>query len=152
MATSGIAETDTTVKLFCDFIESFERQGPYKMNVIKIMLKKGHEEWFQPISADSIANEYYDMVRDQCETHALDGISKVFHKPFSRAEVENHLSSLPFAKLTTESPRTGKSPFENSNGKLIVREEYCILTKQAHATIQLAVENKLEDYFEMKQK
>ncbi|WP_214827797.1 hypothetical protein [Exiguobacterium algae] len=150
MTTSDMTETNATVTVFCDFIESFERQGPYKMNVIKIMLKRGHEEWFQPISADSIANEYYDMVREQCETHSLTGVSKVFHEPFSQAKIENHLSSLPFEKLTTEPSKTGKSPFEVIDGKLVVKEEFCISTKEAHAMIQFAVEKKLEQYFEMK--
>lgn len=151
MATSDIKGMDATVKMFCDFIDRFERQGPYKMNVIKIMLKRGHEGWFLPISADSIANEYYDMVREQCETHSLDGISKIFHEPYSQANIEHHLTSLPFEKLTTEPPKTGKSPFKVIDGKLVVKEEFCIPTREAYSMIQFAIDRKLEQYFEMKE-
>ncbi|WP_214775662.1 hypothetical protein [Exiguobacterium sp. s37] len=147
-----INSSEIAIQSFCNFIDGFARQGTYKMNVIQVMLNRGYEDWFHPLSADVIAKEYYDLVRKQSEEHSLKGIANIFQESFSQKEIERHLNSLPFKALTTESPRTGKSPFENANGKLIVREEYCIPTKQAHAAIQLAVENKLEDYFEMKQK
>ncbi|WP_214890207.1 hypothetical protein [Exiguobacterium sp. s142] len=139
------------LKQLIQYIDEFDRQGPYKMNVLKIMLERGYEDWHAPISITELARPYYDLVSKQHSTYLLKNISKDFTTPFSQAKVERHLRTLPLKCLSTTSTRISNisPPFELVDNMFYVREEYRIDGKAALDRIINVVEQKFEEYLEV---
>jgi len=59
------------LKQLIQYIDEFDRQGPYKMNVLKIMLERGPHDWHAPVSITELARPYYDLVSSQHRLFAL---------------------------------------------------------------------------------
>lgn len=133
------------------YIDEFDRQGPYKMNVLKIMLERGPHDWYAPISITELAKPYYDLVNKQLRSYNLRNISEDFTTNFSQAKIERHLRTLPLKFLSTTSTRLSNisPPFELIDDVLYVKEEYRIEGKAAHDRIIKAVEQKFEEYLEV---
>ena len=133
------------------YIDEFDRQGPYKMNVLKIMLERGSQDWYAPISITELAKPYYDLVNEQLRSYTLKNISADFTTSFSQAKMERHLRTLPLKYLSTTSTRVSNisPPFELIDDMFYVREEYCIEGQAAHDRIIKAVEQKFEEYVEV---
>ncbi|WP_214787832.1 hypothetical protein [Exiguobacterium sp. s21] len=133
------------------YIDEFDRQGPYKMNVLKIMLERGSQDWYAPISITELAKPYYDLVNEQLRSYTLKNISADFTTSFSQAKMERHLRTLPLKYLSTTSTRVSNisPPFELIDDMFYVREEYCIEGQATHDRIIEAVEQKFEEYLEV---
>lgn len=136
---------------FIQYIDEFDRQGPYKMNVLKIMLERGSQDWYAPISITELAKPYYDLVNEQLRSYTLKNISADFTTSFSQAKMERHLRTLPLKYLSTISTRVSNisPPFELIDDMFYVREEYRIEGQAAHDRIIKAVEQKFEEYLEV---
>lgn len=136
------------LKRFIQYIDEFDRQGPYKMNVLKIMLERGPHDWHTPISITELAKPYYDLVNEQLRSYTLKNISADFTTNFSQAKMERHLRTLPLKYLSTTSTRVSNisPPFELIDDIFYVREEYRIEGQAARDRIIKAVEQKFEEY------
>lgn len=121
------------------------------MNVLKIMLERGAQDWSAPISITELAKPYYDLVNEQLCTYNLKNISADFTTNFSQSKIERHLRSLPLKYLSTTSTRFSNisPPFELTDDMFYVREEYRIEGEAAHDRIIKAVEQKFEEYLEV---
>ncbi|MFN3367414.1 MAG: hypothetical protein ACK411_13575 [Exiguobacterium mexicanum] len=139
------------LKRLIQYIDEFDRQGPYKMNVLKIMLERGSQDWYAPISITELAKPYYDLVNEQLCSYTLKNISADFTTNFSQAKMERHLRTLPLKYLSTTSTRVSNisPPFELIDDMFYVREEYRIEGQAAHDRIIKAVEQKFEEYLEV---
>ncbi|TCI73600.1 MULTISPECIES: hypothetical protein [unclassified Exiguobacterium] len=139
------------LKRFIQYIDEFDRQGPYKMNVLKIMLERGPHDWHTPISITELAKPYYDLVNEQLRSYTLKNISADFTTNFSQAKMERHLRTLPLKYLSTTSTRVSNisPPFELIDDMFYVKEEYRINGESAHNRIINAVEQKFEEYLEV---
>ncbi|KGI84824.1 hypothetical protein JY98_00810 [Exiguobacterium mexicanum] len=139
------------LKRLIQYIDEFDRQGPYKMDVLKIMLERGSQDWYAPISITELAKPYYDLVNEQLRSYTLKNISADFTTNFSQAKMERHLRTLPLKYLSTTSTRVSNisPPFELIDDMFYVREEYRIEGQAAHDRIIKAVEQKFEEYLEV---
>ncbi|XCA82704.1 hypothetical protein ABKJ26_10760 [Exiguobacterium mexicanum] len=139
------------LKRLIQYIDEFDRQGPYKMNVLKIMLERGSQDWYAPISITELAKPYYDLVNEQLRSYTLKNISADFTTNFSQAKIERHLRTLPLNYLSSTSTRLSNisPPFELTDDMFYVKEEYRINGESAHNRIIDAVEQKFEEYLEV---
>lgn len=121
------------------------------MNVLKIMLERGSEDWCAPISITELARPYYDLVNEQLRSYTLKNISTDFTMNFSQVTIERHLRTLPLKYLSTTPTRLSNisPPFELTDDMFYVREEYRIEGEAAHDRIIKAVEQKFEEYLEV---
>lgn len=139
------------LKQLIQYIDEFDRQGPYKMNVLKIMLERGPHDWHAPVSITELARPYYDLVSSQHRFYALKNISEEFKAPFSEAKMKRHLKTLPLKYLSTTPTRVSNisPPFKLVDDIFCVKEEFRIESEFAHERIVRAVEQKFEEYLEV---
>ncbi|WP_215190316.1 DEAD/DEAH box helicase family protein [Exiguobacterium sp. s6] len=121
-------------------VENTRMQSSYKMVVLNIMLQRGIDEWFLPITSKEVAKPFYEYLVAEPYRLKTSKNSKVLYKSFNQKRIEKLLLDMPFTYIA-------KGPFRLEGDTLTIDSSDVYKNPILYKWLKDLVEVRLYDYY-----
>lgn len=121
-------------------VENTRMQSSYKMVVLSIMLQRGADKWFLPITSKEVAKPFYDYLVAEPYRLKKGKNSKILYKSFDQKRIEKLLLDMPFSYIA-------KGPFKLDGDTLKLDSSDVYKNPILYKWLKDLVEIRLYDYF-----